>query len=167
MLAPARRISRTHARTHATCITQSHACRLLKNVHSTFDLQGQLRSRVTTALMITNFQMFALARQFQALIGADGDLEIPDCDYSYNKDDDYNGYDGGFVVNVSPRTQNLPCTGVFKGDICSYMFDAYMYDVNGDRTDVEQYNLYDEPMNKDNKYDSKWSTSYQITTCGM
>ena len=45
--------------------------------------------------------MFALARQFSQLIGADSDLEIPgDCEYSTNRKGDYNGYDGGFVVNV-------------------------------------------------------------------
>ena len=44
--------------------------------------------------------MFALVRQLQSLIGADGDLEVDDCDGSYNKEGDYNGYDGGFVVNV-------------------------------------------------------------------
>ena len=44
--------------------------------------------------------MFALVRQLQALIGADSDLELDDCDYSTNKQGDYNGYDGGFVVNV-------------------------------------------------------------------
>ena len=45
--------------------------------------------------------MFALARQFSSLVGADGNLEVPDCAGSYNrKTGDYNGYDGGFVVNV-------------------------------------------------------------------
>ena len=55
--------------------------------------------------------MFALARQFTLLIGADGNLEVPDCAGSYNrKTGDYNGYDGGFVVNVSclPRFRSLP-----------------------------------------------------------
>lgn len=46
-------------------------------------------------------KMFALARQFSSLVGADGNLEVPDCAGSYNrKTGDYNGYDGGFVVNV-------------------------------------------------------------------
>ena len=54
---------------------------------------------VACALCVS--QMFALARQFSQLIGADSDLEIPgDCEYSTNRKGDYNGYDGGFVVNV-------------------------------------------------------------------
>lgn len=46
-------------------------------------------------------QMFALLRQFTGLVGLEGDLSVPDCDGSTNSQGDYNGYDGGFVVNVS------------------------------------------------------------------
>lgn len=55
--------------------------------------------------------MFALVRQFSSLgvIGQDGDLEVDDCDGSYNrKTGNYNGYDGGFVVNVSCPIRACP-----------------------------------------------------------
>jgi len=58
----------------------------------------------TASIVRGRSEMFALVRHFSSLgvIGSDGNLAVDDCAGSYNrKTGNYNGYDGGFVVNVS------------------------------------------------------------------
>ena len=108
--------------------------------------------------------MFALVRQFQALIGADSDLAVDpdDCDYSVNKKGDYNGYDGGFVVNVSCRgSRRVLARRAWRGVALGAGACAPGLWLTTVRAPV-QYNLFDESPDDDDKYPSNWSSEWAM-----